>query len=75
LQRAELLDHQEPEDDDGTAGVQEILPPLPQAHAAQGSEVDLVIGQFCNLVIENRGALDERFSNHQITQLQITKWF
>jgi hypothetical protein len=39
LQRAELFDHQEPEDDNGTAGVQEVLPPLPQAHAAQRSEI------------------------------------
>jgi hypothetical protein len=39
LQRAELFDHQEPEDHDGAAGVEEILPRLPQAHAAQGSEV------------------------------------
>jgi hypothetical protein len=39
LQRAELFDHQEPEDDDGTAGVQEVLWPLPQAHAAQRSEI------------------------------------
>jgi len=39
LQRAELFDHQEPEDDDGAAGIQEILPPLPQAHAAQRSEI------------------------------------
>jgi hypothetical protein len=39
LQRAELFDYQEPEDDDRAAGAQEILPPLPQAHAAQRSEV------------------------------------
>jgi hypothetical protein len=39
LQRAELFDHQEPEDDDGAAGAEKILPRLPQAHAAQGSEV------------------------------------
>jgi len=34
LQRAELFDDQEPEDDNGTAGVQEILQPLPQTYAA-----------------------------------------
>jgi hypothetical protein len=45
LQRAELFDDKEPEDDDGTAGVQEILPPLPQAHAAQGSEIAVASGQ------------------------------
>jgi hypothetical protein len=39
LQRAELFDHEKPEDDDRAAGIQEILPPLPQAYAAQGSEV------------------------------------
>jgi hypothetical protein len=67
LQRAELLDDQEPEDDDRAAGVKEILPPLPQAYAAQRSEVDRVIGKFCNLVIGN---LRGRFSNYQITQFQ-----
>jgi hypothetical protein len=39
VQGAELLDHEEPEDDDGPAGIQKVLPPLPQAHAAQGSEI------------------------------------
>jgi hypothetical protein len=39
LQRAELFDHQEPEDDDRAARVQKVLPPLPQAHAAQRSEI------------------------------------
>jgi hypothetical protein len=48
LQRAELFDHQEPEDDDGAAGVQEVLPPLPQAHAAQRSEVAGASGQQSN---------------------------
>jgi hypothetical protein len=46
LQRAELFDHQEPEDDDGATGVQEVLQPLPQAHAAQGSEVAVASGQW-----------------------------
>jgi hypothetical protein len=44
VQRAELFDDQEPEDDDRAAGIQEILPSLPQAHAAQGSEIKFVIG-------------------------------
>jgi hypothetical protein len=39
LQRAELFDHQEPEDHDGAAGAEEVLPRLPQAYAAQGSEI------------------------------------
>ena len=39
LQRQELLDHEEPEDDDGPFGVQQVLPEVPQAHAAQGNEV------------------------------------
>jgi hypothetical protein len=43
LQRAELFDHQEPEDHDGAVGVEEILPRLPQAHAAQGSEIIAVV--------------------------------
>jgi hypothetical protein len=46
LQRAELFDHQEPEDDDGTAGIQEVLQPLPQAHAAQRSEIIERVGDF-----------------------------
>jgi hypothetical protein len=66
VQRAELLDHEEPEDDNRPAGVQEILPPLPQAHAAQRGQIDLVIGKFCNLGIETPG----RFQNYRITQLQ-----
>jgi hypothetical protein len=52
LQRAELFDHQEPEDDDGTAGIQEILQPLPQAHAAQRSEIAVTGGQW--LVVSKR---------------------
>jgi hypothetical protein len=39
VQRTELLDDEEPEDNDGAAGIQEILPPLPEAHAAQRGEV------------------------------------
>jgi hypothetical protein len=51
LQRAELFDHQKPEDHDGASGAEEVLPRLPQAHAAQGSEVidelsDLRIVEF-----------------------------
>jgi hypothetical protein len=42
VQGTELLDHQEPEDDDGTAGTEEVLQPLPQAQAAQRGEI--VIG-------------------------------
>jgi hypothetical protein len=34
LQRAELLHHQEQEDDYGPAGVQEVLQAVPQAHRA-----------------------------------------
>jgi hypothetical protein len=39
VQGTELLDHEEQEDDHGPAGIQEILPPLPQAHAAQRGEI------------------------------------
>jgi hypothetical protein len=51
LQRAELFDDQEPEDHDGASGAEKVLPRLPQAHAAQGSEVideltDLRIVEF-----------------------------
>jgi hypothetical protein len=46
LQRAELFDHQEPEDHDRAPGVEEILPHLPQAHAAQGSEVIVELPEF-----------------------------
>jgi hypothetical protein len=53
LQRAELFDHQEPEDDDGAAGVQEVLPPLPQAYAAQGSEVIERLGDRVILRLKN----------------------
>jgi hypothetical protein len=35
MQRAELLDHEEPQNDAGPAGIEKVLPPLPQAHAAQ----------------------------------------
>jgi hypothetical protein len=48
VQRAELFDHQEPEDNDGAAGTEEILRPLPEAHAAQRSEV---IDELLNLRI------------------------
>jgi hypothetical protein len=34
LQRAELFEDEEPEDDAGPAGIEEILPPVPEAHAA-----------------------------------------
>jgi hypothetical protein len=34
LQRAELLDHEEPEDDTGSDRKEEVLQPVPQAHAA-----------------------------------------
>jgi hypothetical protein len=49
VQRAQLFDHEESEDDTGSAGTEEILPPLPQAHAAQGSEI---IDEFSNWRIE-----------------------
>ena len=39
VQRAELFDHEEPQDDDRAAGIQEVLPPLPQAHSALRSEI------------------------------------
>jgi hypothetical protein len=59
VQGQELLHDQEPEDDAGPVGVQQVLPEVPQAHAAQGSEMigDLAI---CDLVISE-------FANHSIT--------
>jgi hypothetical protein len=39
LQRAELLDHEEPQNDTGSNREEEVLQPVPQAHAAQRSEV------------------------------------
>jgi hypothetical protein len=59
LQRAELFDDQEPEDHDGASGAEKVLPRLPQAHAAQGSEMiadlRLEISDFsiCNLKSPN----------------------
>jgi hypothetical protein len=34
MQRAELFDDEEPEDDSGPARAEEVLPALPQAYAA-----------------------------------------
>jgi hypothetical protein len=39
VQRAELFDYKEPEDNTGPAGAEKILPAMPQAHAAQRSEI------------------------------------
>jgi hypothetical protein len=39
LQRAQLLNDQEPEDDSGPDRAEEVLQALPEAHAAQRSEV------------------------------------
>jgi hypothetical protein len=69
LQRAQLLDDQEPEDDSRPAGGKEVLQTLPEAYAAQRSEINFVIGEFFNLVIENP-ACKRWFSNFQITQLR-----
>jgi hypothetical protein len=72
VQRAELLNHEKSQDDNRPAGVQEILPPLPQAHAAQRSEMNWVIEKFCNWVIEKPLARADfqipQLLNHTITQ-------
>ncbi len=39
VQGAQLLDHEKPEDHSGPDRVEEVLQALPEAHAAQGSEV------------------------------------
>jgi hypothetical protein len=44
LQRAELFEHQESEDDSGPAGIEEILQALPEAYAAQRSEMTKEVG-------------------------------
>ena len=38
LQAQELHEHEEQEDDDGQARVQEVLPGVPEPHAAQGGQ-------------------------------------
>ena len=38
----ELHEHEEQEDHDRASGVEEVLPELPQAPAAQGNQVELV---------------------------------
>jgi hypothetical protein len=40
MQKPELQQNEEQADDDGTSGIQEILPVLPQAPAASGDEVN-----------------------------------
>jgi hypothetical protein len=42
LQKPELHDHQEPEEAFRPAGDEEVLQVVPEAHRAQGSEIDLV---------------------------------
>jgi hypothetical protein len=39
VQTAQLQHDEEQEEDDGTAGVQQVLPFLPEAYGAQGNEV------------------------------------
>jgi hypothetical protein len=71
VQRAELFDYQEPEDDHRAPGVQEILPPVPQAPVAQRGEIDWEIGKFCNWEIEDpasRVLQIIQLLNYQITQ-------
>jgi hypothetical protein len=40
LQAPELQHDEEQEEDDGAAGIQQVLPLLPEAHGAQGNKVD-----------------------------------
>lgn len=42
VQGPELLDYQEQEDHDRASGILEVLPQVPQAHGAQGSEVTAI---------------------------------
>jgi hypothetical protein len=41
VQGAELFDHEKPEDNAGPARDEQVLPALPQAHAAQRGEMNL----------------------------------
>jgi hypothetical protein len=70
VQRQELLHDEEPEDDAGPFGDEQVLPEVPQAHAAQRGQVigDLVI---CDLVIFpgfGAGLAITKSLNHKITQ-------
>jgi hypothetical protein len=40
MQRPELHEHEEQEDDNGASRVEEVLPEVPQASAAQGNQVN-----------------------------------
>jgi hypothetical protein len=51
VQGTELLEDQESEDDAGPVGAEEILQSVPEAYAAQRSEINLVIEQLGDLVI------------------------
>jgi hypothetical protein len=60
LQRAKLFDDQEPKNDTGPSGTEEVLQPVPQAHAAQGSEIE----RLSHFVIESLGD----WKNHEMIQ-------
>jgi hypothetical protein len=67
VQGTELLEDQESQDDTGPAGVEEILPPLPQAYAAQRGQIDWVVEKLCNFVIERPAdAIGFQFLNCQL---------
>jgi hypothetical protein len=40
VQAAQLQHHEEQEEDDGSARVQQVLPFLPEAHGAQGDQIE-----------------------------------
>jgi hypothetical protein len=40
MQRTQLHEYEEQEDDDGASRVQEVLPKVPQAPATQGNKVN-----------------------------------
>jgi hypothetical protein len=75
LQGQELLHDQEPEDDSGPPGNEEVLPQVPQAHGAQGSEIEgLGIWnlRFVNCKVETRGFT--RLHLDQITNYQFSNY-
>jgi hypothetical protein len=60
VQGQELLHDQEPENDPGPSGDEQVLPEVPQAHAAQGIEV---IAELQNCGIAEFRSRTYRFSD------------
>jgi hypothetical protein len=52
VQTPQLQYDEEQEEDDGSAGNEQVLPFLPEAHGTQGEQVNLVIWSSGHLVID-----------------------